>query len=96
MADIAFAFAGQTRISKPHPEGTFAPDRPIRHEHPMIWVGTPVRDDAGQIIAVLSLGVSADYQFTRTPFLALLGYRARRTPSTRTPGCSRQAASRIN
>ncbi len=74
MADIAFAFAGQTRISKPHPEGTFAPDRPIRHEHPMIWVGTPVRDDAGQIIAVLSLGVSADYQFTRILSVARLGY----------------------
>ena len=40
----------------------------------MIWVGTPVRDDAGHIIAVLSLGVSADYQFTRILSVARLGY----------------------
>ncbi len=73
MADIAYALAGETRISRPHPEGSFATDRPVRREHPMIWVGTPVYDDADNIIAVLSLGVSADYQFTRILSVAQLG-----------------------
>jgi tRNA A-37 threonylcarbamoyl transferase component Bud32 len=73
MADIAYAFAGETRISKPHPEGSFAADRPIHRENPMIWVGTPVYDTSGNIIAALSLGVSADYQFTRILSVARMG-----------------------
>lgn len=73
MADIAYAFAGTTRISKPHPQGYFAPDRPLQRDKPMIWVGTPVYDTAGNIIAALNLGVSADYQFTRILSVARIG-----------------------
>ncbi len=73
MADIAYAFAGDTRLSKPHPQGYFAPDRPVLRDKPMIWVGTPVYDNAGNIIAALNLGVSADYQFTRILSVARLG-----------------------
>ena len=49
MADNAYAFAGETRVAKPHPQGSFAFERPLRRDVPMIWVSTPVRDEAGKV-----------------------------------------------
>ena len=48
MADNAQVFAGQTLVARPHPQGSFAADRPVRRDAPMIWVGTPVRDRAAR------------------------------------------------
>ncbi|HEY1598365.1 MAG TPA: serine/threonine protein kinase [Pirellulales bacterium] len=73
MADNAYAFAGQTRVARPHPQGSFALDRPVRLDEPMIWVSTPVRNEAGTIVASLNLGVSADEQFTRILSVGRIG-----------------------
>ncbi len=64
MADNAHAFAGETRVAKPHPRGSFVVARAEQVEVPMIYVGTPVVSDDGTIIASLNLGVRADDQFT--------------------------------
>ncbi len=73
MADNAYALAGETRVSRPHPQGSFSKDRPVVREEPMIYVSTPVRDNAGQIVGTFNLGVRTDDQFTRILSVARIG-----------------------
>ncbi|MBI2827246.1 MAG: serine/threonine protein kinase [Planctomycetia bacterium] len=73
LAEHAQVLAGQTRVLTPHPEGTLTGDGDAVGDAPMIWVGAPVHDDAGKVVAVLGLGVRADQQFTRILSVARLG-----------------------
>jgi hypothetical protein len=73
MTDNAHVFAGETRVARPHPQGSYVLDRRLRLDVPMIWVGTPVRDSGEEIVASLNLGVNADDQFTRILSVARLG-----------------------
>ena len=73
MADNARVFAGETRVARPHPEGSYVLDRQIDLNVPMIWIGTPVRNESDGVVASLNLGVNADDQFTRILSVARIG-----------------------
>jgi len=70
---IQSAFAGETRVTRPRPQGSLTDERPERLDTPMIWVSTPVLDEAGKIVASLNLAVRADDQFTRILSVARIG-----------------------
>lgn len=70
---VARVFTGEARISRPFPHGTYGvePDQP--GNAPQIAVAAPIRDANGEALAVLSLGMRADQQFTRILSVARIG-----------------------
>ncbi len=73
IAAVAPVLAGTTKITKPHPEGSFAADQEIRFDAPVVWVNAPIRNDQQQIIATLGFGHPADEEFTRILSVARMG-----------------------
>jgi serine/threonine protein kinase len=73
IAEVARVFTGQARISRPFPQGTYGAEPGKANDAPQIAVAAPVRDAAGEALAVLSLGMRADQQFTRILSVARMG-----------------------
>jgi len=73
MAELAKVFDGKTTITKPFPQGAFAPNQTIRRDVPVVWANAPVHDAQREIIAVLGFGWLADHQFTRVLSVGRMG-----------------------
>ena len=73
IAEVARVFTGEARISRPFPQGTYAAEPGKLNDSPQIAVAAPIRDANGEALAVLSLGMRADQQFTRILSVARIG-----------------------
>ncbi|WP_339909011.1 serine/threonine protein kinase [Symmachiella dynata] len=73
MAELAKVLANKTTITKPFPQGAFAPDQTIRRDVPVVWANAPVHNAQNEIIAVLGFGWLADHQFTRVLSVGRMG-----------------------
>ncbi len=73
IAAMAAVFAGEVRISKPHPRGTFAADQELRFAEPVVWTSAPVKNAADEVVAVLGFGWEADHDFSRILSVARIG-----------------------
>jgi len=64
--ELAPAFGGETIFVPPHYDAANLDSAPqaLPLEQPMIWIRTPIRDDSGEIIAVLGVGHLAEAQFS--------------------------------
>lgn len=61
-ADLAPAFAGETLFVPPHDDAAKLQRAPraLPLDRPLIWIRTPIRDEADDIIAVLGVGYLAE------------------------------------
>jgi len=73
IAEVARVFTGEARISRPFPQGTYGGDPGKANDTPQIAVAAPIHDANGEPLAVLSLGMRADEQFTRILSVARIG-----------------------
>ncbi|MBX9790966.1 MAG: serine/threonine protein kinase [Pirellulales bacterium] len=73
IAAIARVFSGEARISRPFPQGTYDTESALASDTPQIAVAAPIRDSDNEPLAVLSLGMRADEQFTRILSVARMG-----------------------
>jgi serine/threonine-protein kinase len=64
--DLAPVFAGETGFVAPHFDADNLEDAThwLPLERPLIWIRAPIRNDAGEVIAVLGVGYFADEQFS--------------------------------
>jgi serine/threonine-protein kinase len=64
--DYAPAFAGQALFVPPHHDAARLERAPqsLPLERPLIWIRSPIRDDADEVIAVLGVGHLAEKQFS--------------------------------
>jgi len=64
--DLAPAFNGETLFVPPHHDAANLERVPesLPLDRPLIWIRTPIRNDADEVIAVLGIGHLADEQFS--------------------------------
>ena len=74
MSLLAPVLAGETRFIPPlrGPEHSLTPPLPA-FEQPVLWIATPVRGAAGEVIAILAFARRADGEFARLLGLARVG-----------------------
>ncbi len=64
---------GETVFAKPAKGAMFVAGFPVRNGDPTMAVGTPVRDERGQIVAALAFAYAADEEFTELLSTARIG-----------------------